>query len=200
MYRLRFSIILILLLSGCSNTKLVNNQFMLTDDLTFTLLQPSSFGKELSLTQLVEYQYEDSRRELLIQSEITSEKMILVGLTTSGTRLFNILFDGDTITGEGYHLLSNNVQIQYMLADIQLALWPIKKIHQHLTQTSDCYKMGNCRLIESDDHLQRKLTSRGKDIFTIKYQSIPHYQSEITFNNTLRNYSLTITLLAMEQL
>ncbi len=173
---------------------------MLTDDLAFTLLQPASFGQELSLTQLVEYQYEDSSRELLVQSEITNEKVVLVGLTTSGTRIFNITFDGDTITGEGYHLLTNNFQIQYMLADIQLALWPLEKIHQHLSQTSDCYKMGHCRLIESDDHLQRKLTSSGKDIFTIKYRSIPHYQSEIIFNNKLRNYYLTITLLAMEQL
>ncbi len=193
-------IINIILLSSCAHKNVSPNQLILTEGVEIQLLSPRSFGKQLSLTQFIEFEYESKSRELLVQSEITTDKMTVVGLTTGGTRLFTVTYDGKEINADGYSEVTKNIRPEYMLSDIQLSLWPISAVSRQFENASSCFINGSCLFVETDDQLQRTLTVNGEEIISIGYQMTPHFQSKIDFNNKLRDYQFTITLIAVEEL
>ncbi len=196
MQRLIIILFILLIPAACSHKSVVNNKLELASDIDMQLLSPGSFGQNLSLTQSIEFQYDGKMRELLIQSEISNEKMVVVGLTTNGTRLFTVNFDGNLLKSEEISEIENKLQLQYMLADIQLSLWPLAVIQRHLQTTSDCFKKDHCKFVESANKLKRTLIANGKSILIINYESIPYYKSRIEFINKHRDYQLIINPIA----
>ena len=96
--------------------------------LYFQLQSPASFGKHYTATQLATINYQDQKHELLFQLEIDPQRLVLVGLTPSGTRLFTIINDHKGIQSEGFKAVVEKVKPEYLLADIQIALWPESRI------------------------------------------------------------------------
>lgn len=187
------SLILILLIPvACTHNRITQEELQFANDIDIQLLSPASFGENISLSQSIEFQYKGKMRELLVQSEFSKEKVVVVGLTTTGTRLFSIIYDGVDLEIEEYSEIKENLQPRYMLADMQLSLWPFDIIEQHLNTTSRCFKNLQCKFIESEDKLKRTLVKNGEIISLIRYHSTPHYADRIEFINKLRNYQLSI--------
>jgi len=200
MQKLIIPVLILFFTGACSHNRVAPGMLTLTDDISMRLLSPASFGKNLSLTQSIEFQYQGETRELLTQSEFSKQQLVVVGLTTTGTRLFTISYDGERLNSEGYSEITENLQPKYMLADIQLSLWPVEIVNQQLQSSSICFRKKQCSFTESADKLQRTLVQNDETILTIRYLSTPHHKSKIELTNRLRQYQLTIMPLAVDEL
>ncbi len=185
---------------ACTTNKIDQKKQALANDIEIPLLEPESFGEKMSLTQSLEFEYNGNMKELLIQSEFTDERILVVGLTTNGTRLFSISYDGTNLNSEGYTDENKNLQSRYMLMDMQLSLWPFEVVNKHLNKTVSCFKNNQCQFFESENKLERTLKQNGKTMLIINYQSKPPYKGKIELINQHRDYQLIIIPLAMEKL
>ncbi len=186
--------------SACTSHQVSVNQVNITEDLSFQLLSPESFGQSILLTQQAEFQFGDNTLELLMASEITPEKIVVVGLTPGGTTLFSIVFDGLTVQVEGANAITQKVQPYYLLADLQLTLWPLDTLNKELKKTDSCFLTGVCQLTQSDDQMQRTLLYNKLRVISISYKGLPHYKNNVQFKHHRRQYQLEISTLSVEHL
>ncbi|TQV87854.1 DUF3261 domain-containing protein [Aliikangiella coralliicola] len=199
MQKLIILIIAITCLCSCVSRKLADKSIDISAGVPFSLLTPASLGKQLALTQAAEISFDNNQHELLFQAEITSKKMVVVGLLASGTRLFTIEFDGEKITSEGISKVIEKIKPGYLIADIQLSLWPDKILREHLKQHSDCFKSGQCELLNSNEGNRRRFMKDGEEIISISYRGTPSYKHQLEFKHHLRGYGLKISPLAIEE-
>jgi hypothetical protein len=199
MQKRSLSIVTILMLGACAHTADVT-QVRIADGLVFELLPPVSFGESLMLTQAAAIEFGNEQSELLFYTEITAEKISIVGALPNGTRLFSILYDGQTILSDGNQELLSRITPAYFLADLQLAQWPLEIISNGLAGTNPCFMLGSCVLSESVDHLQRSLIRDGKDVVNIQYEGIPHYRNSTAYEHKERGYRLHIETLEVQTL
>jgi len=180
-------------LTGCATKQLNKNRIDITKNVDVELLSPQSFGEEISLSQLAEFSVGDNHHELLFQTEITKDKVVVVGLMPSGVRLFSIVYDGTEITSEGYSSLIEKIKPGYLLADMQLSLWPIDEIRNRFKYSSECFRSNRCLIKDSTKERYRKLEIEGNEIVSIHYKMGELYRDEIFFYHKARDYSIKLT-------
>ncbi len=187
-------------LTGCITQQVDTNGVQIAKGIDIKLMSPQSFAKSISLTQLAQFTVGEEKHELLFQTEITQDKIVIVGLMPSGTRLFSLVYDGVNIESEGYSQLIEKIKPKYLLADMQMSLWPIKKLRAHLNATSSCFISDICFIEESADGLIRKLTNQGNEIISIEYQNKVSYQGKLKFVHNFRGYQIELTTLDVAEL
>ncbi|WP_444998345.1 DUF3261 domain-containing protein [Aliikangiella sp. IMCC44359] len=192
-----FSIILFLF-TGCAHLQYSDKLIELDNGVQFQLLSPKSFGHNIVATQAAEVSFNNETHELIFQSEITDEKFVVVGLLPAGTRLFTVVYDGDTIEVDGVSQVIKKINPRYLLADIQFALWPVEQVKNSLYNNANCFKSDECRLVNSDSSFLRTLYRGSKKLIEVKYGGVPHYQNHLAFYHYTRGYQLMITPLDIE--
>ena len=60
--------------------------------------------------------------------EIQPDKLSIVGVTATGQRLFDATYDGKAIAARKSALVPDDVDPERVLADVQLALWPLAAV------------------------------------------------------------------------
>lgn len=171
------------------------------EGLMFRLLPPAAFGQRVLLTQLVTLQFDDTSRDLLFHTEITGDTLTIVGtLPNGGVRLFSLVFDGATLQLDGSEEILSGIDPAYVLADMQIALWPLHSVSAGLSAADNCLQTGECVLTESSDQLQRSLSRDGDDVISIRYGGIPHQDFITQYRHRQRNYRVQIETLAADYL
>jgi len=122
-------VMLFVLASACSPARDFNasteGQMALAD------LSPASLGHELRLSQSVRGELAADGHTIRFELEVTTERLALVGLTTLGIPLFELVQDKDGITVHDL-MATDNVEIfkpQYLLGDFKMAYWPLETIN-----------------------------------------------------------------------
>ena len=207
-------VVIAVLLSACSSYSKRSTNKLSTDKLSvqisehhaFKLLSPKSLNKQLSLTQLVEIRFNNQNHELMMQIEISVDKIVVVGLSAEGARLFSLIYDGNSIINDGYSDIIKSLKAEYLLADLQLSLWPFDSVNAQFQRTNQCEKVvksnntSTCEVRESDDHLNRQVLVNNEVLVNIDYQNETHYKGALTIVNKQRGYQLTITSLQVIEL
>ncbi|WP_196139445.1 DUF3261 domain-containing protein [Aliikangiella sp. G2MR2-5] len=158
-----------LLFLSCASQLSTQRRVEIAKGINFPLLAPHSFGDSVALTQLAKVNYEkDSGEQLLFRIEISPEKMTVAGLTLSGTRLFAIEYDGSKIISEGLAAILDKIKPQYLLADIQISLWPSKVLLKHFDEQI-CVSKENCLFSVDSKSGARELYQNNKHLFTVNY-------------------------------
>lgn len=188
-----FALVCSLYITGCASKQLNKNRIDIAKNVDVELLSPQSFGEEISLSQLAEFSVGENQHELLFQTEITNDKVVVVGLMPSGVRLFSIIYDGTEIISEGYSSLIEKIKPGYLLADMQLSLWPIDAIRNRFENSSKCFKANRCSIKGSTKERYRKIEIEGKEIVSIHYKRGKLYRDEIHFHHKVRDYSIKLT-------
>lgn len=186
----------IIFLAACVQkveTVMESKQVEIADNVFFTLLPPESFGASLFLTQAAELSYDGEEHSLIFYTEVSPERLVIVGLLPSGTRVFSITYDGLVVTSEGYGGVLEQIKPEYFLADFQLAQWPLSTLLSGFNESSLCFSKGDCALIESSDLLKRTLLRNGVELVFIQYDDVTHYQNSTHYQHKNRNYDLLIT-------
>lgn len=101
----------------------------------FPVLAPSTLGAERSVQQVLHVAYGEQEATLSVVLTVTPSHLEAIGLNAVGVRLFTVDYDGEHLRTERLPGLPEQIDAQRVLADLQLALWPLKAL-QGATQNS----------------------------------------------------------------
>jgi Protein of unknown function (DUF3261) len=98
-----------------------------TEPAAWPLVAPSAVAPR-AVSQVVRAAY--GRESVTLQSALTvnATELSLVGLTATGQRAFTVRYDGKALDVQRAFFVPNNIDPQRVLADVQLALWPLDEL------------------------------------------------------------------------
>lgn len=122
-----------LLFWGCSSTYVSDRQTVtIAQGVDFQLITSHPFTNDFQLLQSAQVNYNNELHDLLFQTEVSAQQLVMVGLSATGTRLFSIQLTAGQITASGLPT-DDGLKPEYLLADMQLSLWPASSINQALS-------------------------------------------------------------------
>lgn len=199
-------LLIIVMLNACvSRTEKVHKHSLvnIANQISFPLLSPASYGGSLSITQLAEISVNGKTHELLFQVEISSTRIIIVGLLTSGTRVFTISYDGVLIKSDGINSVLEQIKPEYLMADLQLSFWPLSAIENAGFCESTEFTLEHCQIVQEIDtagNTVRRIIQNSKTL--IKIISVNNIEGDanqpekirrIKYINFTRNYKILLT-------
>ena len=168
-----------------------NTEISMSENLQFLLLPAFNIAKPLSLTQAVKIQYHDKQYDFIARMEIADQSFKMVGLSTMGIQLFSIYSTDSYYEFETTPLIGKELNLSYLLADLQLAYWPIDLLNSQLRKQDAFIEVAA---------LQRSLFQNARALVEIQYSNSSDWNKNITFKHLQRDYSVIITTLEMEYL
>jgi len=188
-------------LFGCAHSPVVVHDKLdveLGENVTFRLLAPNTYGKNISFTQVAEIDNGGRTREFLFRVQIIDNALTVAGLLPSGTRIFLISFDGVNIGAEGLGNVIEQLQPKYLIADLQLTMWPYETLLNDGFVPPGCSEKTTCLFSKELKTNSRNLTVSDKKIISISYSPSTDGGNNIFYENFLRKY--TIKLKTIEKL
>ncbi|WP_223669737.1 DUF3261 domain-containing protein [Kangiella shandongensis] len=177
------------LLIGCSSHYRSSQQrVFIAEQVSFELISQVPFSNGLNLTQSATATYQKQSHDLIFQTEIQRGQLAMVGLTPTGTRLFTIILQGGEINAHGLSAMVDKIKPQYLLADLQLSLWPIQQVQQAI-------KGGQARQVSTS---KRVIQRNGETVISVEYSQQPAFHGIIHFTHHERGYSLHIEPLSVD--
>jgi len=195
MQRLIYLVVFVIMLSACANQNIrqsKENSVFLSVNVVFDLLSPKTFGRTINLVQVAQLETPEGNFELLFYLEISNELLTVVGVLPNGTRVFSVIYDGENIKSEGYKQVVNSLKPEYLLADLQLSLWPIEALRSKWLNSLECYKKGLCELFISPNGLERHLIDNEQVIITVNYDKKLPDVGKFDFKHHQRNYAILL--------
>lgn len=178
-----------LLFWGCSSTYVSDRQTVtIAQGVDFQLITSHPFTNDFQLLQSAQVNYNNELHDLLFQTEVSDQQLVMVGLSATGTRLFSIQLTAGQITASGLPT-DDGLKPEYLLADMQLSLWPASSINQALS---------GAELVQPDA-TQRLIMRDQKEVIRIEYTDPEFYQGQIHFQHLERGYSLLIDPISIEE-
>ncbi len=168
-----------------------SSNILINENLNFSLLPAFSIEKKLSLTQTVQIQYASKQYDFISLIEISNHSFKLVGLTSTGIKLFSIESNNDTYRFESSPFIGDDLNLAYLLADLQLAYWPADQLNLQLQKNNARIKIKK---------QQRLVIHNDSPVINIQFSNNQRWNKNIVFKHLQRNYSVTINTLAMEYL
>ncbi|MCL2917124.1 DUF3261 domain-containing protein [Shewanella litorisediminis] len=110
--------------------------------------------KNQSQTQKVSIDINGKRHELLSQLELDGHILSVVGLAPMGQPLFDVRFDGNTLSSEQSVLLGDNFHAEYLIALLQLIYWPENDLNAALSGgkvSEQACQQSRCRVLNSPE-------------------------------------------------
>ena len=130
-----------LALSACQHAPVEKNpnRVAIAKDITLQLLLPKN---NFTTTQKITAQYSNTQHTLLMQVQASPQTIVMAGLAPSGTRLFSLHFDGNTIDTWQSPLFSlqqvssAHFDARYALADFELTTLDHVDLQSALSQNA----------------------------------------------------------------
>ena len=108
----------------------------------------------------------------------------VVGVTATGQRLFTVSWDGATVSAQKSAFVPDNVEPERVLADVQLALWPLAAVQA---------AFGKAGLEVTEPFAGVRRLRRGDALIAeVHYASADPWNGRLWFVNFEFDYSLTI--------
>ena len=188
--KLLLLVVALLMLVSCISAYQTSTQkVMIAEEVTFELIPTIPFDNGLRLTQSAQASYNNQNHDLIFETEILDQQLVMVGLTPTGTRLFTVQMQNQLISATGYSAMIDQIKPEYLLADLQLSLWPFEDITRAISGAK----------VTQPSSTQRRITKAGIDIITIEYSENPAYKGSVYFQHHQRGYSLRIEPLSIRE-
>lgn len=196
-----FFLLSALFLSGCAVIKQQNvkpNEVNLTQTnsggntaIIYTLTSPPENLLEMNNTQLIEVNFAGKQQRFIAQIEYSENKIALVGISTTGIPLFDVIWRSDAAIEFNQYVPLPELDIEFILADIQWTHWPIEQIESSIVgeniSIAEIHFPVNidkpAGLIE-----QRRLLQNQQVILEVS-----NFGQYFTLVHKLRNYTIKIT-------
>lgn len=148
------------------------------------ILPPSSLNAARSAEQVLHAAYGEREATLYCILDVSAERLRVIGLTALGQRVFTLEQDALGVRVERSPFAPGELQPQDILADIQLAYWPLATLQAVLPPET--------RLTEPRVGLRRLF--RGKRLVAeVHYAADDPWNGRLWLVNLERGYSLDIT-------
>ena len=177
--RLIFVMLLGVLLGACSSLTSSQHPVVLAPNVALTLSAPPQALTDQTISQLLEIDYQGEQHSLLAQLQFQSKGLTLVATSVQGLPVFELTYiDGQGITAQRYVPVAD-FDFEYIVADIQLALWPQVLLAQNL-MLGDIQPVSDGFELHANGHAYIRVHKSG---------------SVTTIHHLTRQYQLTITTL-----
>jgi len=132
-------------------------------------------------------------REIVLDCvvEVTFDRVTVVGLLPAGNRVFSVRYDGTKVEQERTPQVPAQLQPQQLLADLQLAFWPVESLH-------DAFRGGPWKLSQPDSRTRRLLRD-GRLVAEVHYGDTDPWQGRAWLVNLERGYALIVDSVPLEQ-
>lgn len=154
------------------------------DPTLFAPLAPSTLGYSVDAEQLLSAAYGARESTLRCIVTVDADALQVVGLTASGQRVFSLRYDGEQIDGERSTFAPEQIDPQHILADIQLAFWPLDAV------AAAAEKRG-WQVSEPRAGL-RRVSGNGRIIAEVHYADADPWNGRLWLSNFVAGYSLDI--------
>ncbi len=184
-----FRIILTLLLTtaACTNVEKKPETFVsIGGDATLKLPPPQEILPGIELTQLLTFEYQNSKKS--IQTVLTSNdsKLTLVGLLPLGGEAFRVEYQGGAIISQKPVGMDQSFDLKMALADIILVYSESKTLSGWLSN--------GARVVDQKN--QRSILLNEKPIIKIHYSDPAKLKAKINYEHLLRGYKIQIQTLS----
>ncbi len=178
-----YTLLALTALNGCANLQPVPDNIVdIARNVEMTLQLPE---KNISSMQQVIGGYHGNTHTINIHVDATPTALTLVGLVPTGTQLFNIRFDGKTLTHWVSPLFNAPFDARYVLADYEIANLSVAQLQAALP--ADIRVLEQQQQNKTVRELQR---SNGETFIHVEYQ-----HARTTYCHRERDYCLHITAL-----
>ncbi|MCY9863469.1 DUF3261 domain-containing protein [Vibrio coralliirubri] len=191
--KVTFSTLVGILLTACSMVaqQPTGASVAIDKDTELALPLPAELGYSFTASQLISATWQDDTQQLPVQVEVTSDKVVLAGFSSWGTRILSLQYHNQVIDTQVLSGLGATLpQPEQVLFNLMLTLWPadawaqsLQSIGWHLVDTDKTRTV-------FDDNQQA--------IIRIEYQakvSEPKTSGEIVFKHLIQGYTITIQTL-----
>lgn len=170
-----FALLGALLLAGCA-TRIQHAP-------AIPLASPSDLSARAA-TQVIHAVHGGRQMTLSTAIQLDAAGLKVVGLTATGQRLFTASFDGSTVSAQKSAFVPDSVDPERVLADVQLALWPLPAVQEVFARTG----------FEVTEPFAgvRRLRRGNALIAEVHYASADPWNGRLWFVNFEFDYSLTI--------
>lgn len=179
--------------SACSLTpQSATPVVQITQQEQVNLPTPSDLGYSLTASQLIEATWNSNRqkrtKQLPVQLQVSSDKLVLAGFSSWGTRILSLNYQDDEITTEVLSGLGGVLPPpEQVLFNLMITLWPVSAWEAPLNkvrwQIIDNY---NTRAI---------FDNSGKKVIDIQYSNKDRLSGDIVFHHLIDNYTIKIKTL-----
>jgi hypothetical protein len=116
---------------SCVNKPIETNAVALSDTVSYQLQPVPELFVNKGIQALLEINHNKSDEQVLLQVEMTSDNILVSGMTVEGFSLFNIEWQVNTNRAVVDKVIS--IDPLRILAELQLSLWPLDVINQGLS-------------------------------------------------------------------
>jgi len=176
------TLLFILFLTGCATVQPIQ-KVSIANGIDMQLLMPT---KTISLTQKITARYKQDEHLLIMQVQASPQKIVMAGLAPTGTRLFSLSFDGNTVENWKSPLFTAPFDGSYVLADFELATLNIAALRSALPANALLTET-----VRSSTTRERSVrNAQGKTVIRIEYQG-----TQTRYCHLERDYCLQIETL-----
>lgn len=148
------------------------------------LLQPSTLEVPHTTEQVLRVAYAQHDTILRCVIRTTPAQIELIALTALGQRALTVSWDGQNWSVDASPLVPSNLHPQWLLADLQLALWPLQTLRQR-------YASAGWKISEPGGGM-RLLRHDGKIVAAVSYADADPWHGRYWIMNFRYNYALSI--------
>jgi len=148
------------------------------------LLPPSSLGRSVGVLQIVRGAYGEQDLAFQCVVEVNAQQLTMIGLSAQGQRLFSLRYDGEKLDVESSALAPPGLDPRRVLADLQLALWPLASLQQSFA--------GTPWHLSEPAPATRRLRREGRLVAEVHYGSADPWLGPLWLSNFEAGYSLSI--------
>jgi len=171
------------MLAGCVSSPTVKH-VPVAPGIFYKLTLPPAELQKASLTQLVEMKIDANSHSLIAQVEFFSDKIVLAAMSVEGMPLFDVSWYPQQKATINQYVPMPNIDINYVISDIQWAHWPIEILRESFTGegvevSQESKENGNwVRIVESANGVIFSV-EKNMQAFQINHLT-RHYQVNIT--------------------
>ncbi|OUL56475.1 DUF3261 domain-containing protein [Pseudoalteromonas ulvae] len=175
--RLTFIVLLGALLGACSSLTTSQHQVILSSGVALTLTAPPEGLVGQTISQLLEIDYQGEQHSLLAQVQFQPNGLNLVATSVQGLPVFELTYiAGEGINAQRYVPVAE-FDFEYIVADIQLALWPMSSLEQSLMQ-GEMHMVSDGFALHANGDMSVRVHKT--DSITVIQHFTRHYQLTIT--------------------
>ncbi len=149
----------------------------------------SPLGPARRIVQQITATWTDRQETLLCVLELNKQHIAIAGLSNDGISLFDLNYDGKTLSLDKSPLLPDSFSPEFIIKDLQLVYWPQAELQKILPQ--------QWRL-EADNHHRRLYYNNERRVDVDYLQPDAVWAKSVTLTNHRFHYQLHIKTISYE--
>ncbi len=149
------------------------------------LLAPATLARSVQTLQIVHVAFKEREAALQCVLTVTDERIDVLGLSALGQRVFGLSYEGpDKMQVQSGPMLPAEVSPERLLADLQLAYWPLPALQAAY--------LGTRWEISEPRPGSRRLRQAGQLVAEVHYSAIDPWAGPLWLSNFRYGYSLAV--------